>query len=352
LPIAVELSIVTWACQLEGEGMDTQTLKERCDLRRVVEQDLGPAPKRGGRAYLWRCPFHGEKRGYSFAVWADGFRCFGRCDKRGDVLDWLQEYRRLRFNEALAVLGQPFPERSLAELTHQPRVYSEPPPTIWQTAAREVAALAEETLWSTAGENALAYLTGRGLTAATIRKAGLGYVPGDWRERRSIAGLEVPCGITLPWFAADALWAVKVRRAYGMPKYVQITGSSASGLYGADTLANADAALFCEGEFDALIAGQEVGNLVTAVTLGSAVNTLSRRWLGELVGCQTLLVAYDSDEAGIRGAQRLARISPRFRRIDVPHGKDITDFYLSGGDVYGWIETALETTMCDSGKPR
>ena len=55
--------------------VDTKALKERHDLRRIVEQDLGPAPARSRRASLWKCPFHGERKGYSLAVWADGY-CF------------------------------------------------------------------------------------------------------------------------------------------------------------------------------------------------------------------------------------------------------------------------------------
>ncbi len=87
--------------------VDTQRLKDNCDLRRLVEQDLGPAPLRGGRAYLWKCPFHHEQKGFSLAVWANGYRCFGACDTSGDALDWLMNYRRLSFIEALRVLGEP-----------------------------------------------------------------------------------------------------------------------------------------------------------------------------------------------------------------------------------------------------
>ncbi len=77
--------------------VDTRTLKARVDLRRIVEQVLGPAPMRGGSALLWRCPFHHERKGYSLAVWADGFRCFGKCQVSGDVFDWLgHELRRVR----------------------------------------------------------------------------------------------------------------------------------------------------------------------------------------------------------------------------------------------------------------
>ena len=86
---------------------DTEQLKASCDLRRLVEQDLGEPLARGGRAYLWKCPFHHERRGLSFAVWADGYYCFGKCDRGGDALDWLQRYREMSFADAIRLLGEP-----------------------------------------------------------------------------------------------------------------------------------------------------------------------------------------------------------------------------------------------------
>lgn len=178
------------------------------------------------------------------------------------------------------------------------------------------------------------------MTTATIRAARLGCIPGDFREWRSLEGLDVPCGITLPWFAADTLWAIKVRRAYGEPKYVQIAGGSAHGLFNADALANHRIALFCEGEFDTLLVQQEAGSLVAPVTLGSATARMTARWYSALVGQGRVYVACDRDEAGRKATQRLLRLSPRFRELRVPQGKDITDFYLSGGDVYAWVAEA------------
>jgi Toprim-like len=170
-------------------------------------------------------------------------------------------------------------------------------------------------------------------------------VPADFREWRRIEGLDVPCGVTIPWFADGALWAVKVHRAVGMPKYQQIKGGSANGVYGADQLAERTAALFCEGEFDTLLAYQEMGELAAVVTLSSATATLSARWYAELTHCHTIPVAYDHDAAGEKGAKRLLSLSPRFRPVKVPEGKDITEFYLNGGDVYAWIATALTETQ-------
>lgn len=321
---------------------DTQRIKQNYDLRRMVEQDLGHPPVRSGRASLYKCPFHNEQKGYSLAVWADGYRCFGACDTSGDLFDWLVNYRRLSFPDALVLLGEQ-PQEVQTVRPHVQTIASEPPPQAWQEAARQVVNIAEETLWSSAGEPALTYLLEqRGLTTATIRKARLGYIPGDFREWREIAGLNVPCGICIPWFAVDELWAVKVRRACGLPKYVQIAGGSTHGLYNADALYQHTTALFCEGEFDALLVAQEAGELITPVTLGSATARLTARWYGMLVGHRTIFVSYDQDEAGKRGTERLLKLSPRFCELPVPHGKDISDFYLNGGDIYAWVMDAMD----------
>lgn len=319
--------------------VDTRTLKAQVDLRRIVEQDLGPAPLRGGQALLWRCPFHHERKGYSLAVWADGFCCFGKCQMSGDVFDWLQQYRRLSFQEALRALGEA-PRSAPGLAANRATPPAEPPPGEWQAAARQVVQQAEETLWSVRGEQALAYLTGRGLDGETILEAHLGVVPGGYRQWRIIAGLNVPCGITIPWMSGETLWAVKVRRAAGQPKYAQIAGGS-SGLYRGDALQGAKAALFCEGEFDALLAHQEASDLAAAVSLGSAGNPLSDRWISDLVTVPLILVAYDVDRAGAKGAARLQALSKRMHAIRVPYGKDITEYHLRGGDVFTWLSGEL-----------
>ncbi len=322
--------------------IDTRLIKEQHDLRTVVEHDLGQPPIRSGRASLYKCPFHKERKGYSLAVWSDGYRCFGACDTSGDLFDWLMNYRRVSFTEALEQIGSTHPNQPTHKKVHG-LPHCEPPSSEWQRNAHEVVELAEETLWSSDGEPALNYLFDRGLTSAVIRDARLGYIPGDYRGWRGLCGLKVPCGITIPWFAADALWGVKVRRATGFPKYVQIAGGSSHGLYGVDYLPYHQTALFCEGEFDVLIARQEVGKWVCPVSLGSASNRLPARWQADLSGCRNILVAYDNDEAGIKGAEQLLKISPRFRELKLPFRKDISDFYLNGGDVYEWLSDSLQT---------
>jgi len=324
-----------------GEMIDTQDLKQRCDLRRIVEQDLGPAPAHSSRASLWKCPFHCERKGFSLVVWPDGYRCFGKCQRSGDVFDWLQRYRHLSFGEAVAALGDT-QYRSPVAAIHRPTPPIDPPPADWQSAAWLVVEQAEETLWSSQGEDALAYLVEkRGLESRTIREARLGYVPGDYRQWRTIAGLKVPCGIVLPWITDETLWAVKVRRAADQPKYEQIPGGSSGGLYRGDALPGTQAVLFTEGEFDALLAHQEADGMVAAVTLGSAASTLNDRWALDLLTVPLILVAYDTDGAGMKGAAKLRMLSNRVHTIEVPKGKDITEYHQRGEDVFIWLSREL-----------
>jgi DNA primase len=202
-------------------------------------------------------------------------------------------------------------------------------------------------LWSAAGSKALDYLRGRGLQKAIIREAQLGYIPGHYTGYKhyrlpSGARFDVPCGIVIPWLIDDEVWGIKVRRAAGALKYIQVAGSRISGpaLYWADHLFPRFPVLFVEGEFDCLIAWQEAADLVCPVTLGAASNRLNPRWYAQLAQCKPILICYDGDEAGNQGADRLAALGNRSRRIPLPHGKDVSEFHklTTMRGVYEWLQ--------------
>jgi hypothetical protein len=43
----------------------------------------------------------------------------------------------------------------------------------------------------------------------------------------------------------------------------------------------------------------------------------------------------------VKGAARLQALSQRVHVVQVPKGKDITEFHMQGGDVYAWLDNAL-----------
>jgi hypothetical protein len=74
------------------------------------------------------------------------------------------------------------------------------------------------------GANARAWLNGRGLSDDTLWHWQIGYWPGQHTESLTCAGLSVPCGIVIPGTVGNKVWYLKVRRAKGSPKYIQVNG--------------------------------------------------------------------------------------------------------------------------------
>ena len=136
------------------------------------------------------------------------------------------------------------------------------------------------------------------------------------------------------------LWQLKVRTNRQQPKYLAISGGHPC-LFGADTLVPGEPAILVEGEFDALLLWQEVGDLVGVATLGSCNRGLSARALRYLLGCPRLLVAYNVDGEGDKGAERLRRLPSRMQRVRPPVGKDVTAFWQAGGRVQDWVRFEL-----------
>jgi len=355
--------------------MDLSHLLSDVDLLNVIGADTQLRRKsrhrRDGDEYAGPCPFCGGVD--RFMVWPDHASGRGRwwcrrCDQHGDAVDYLQA-RGLSFREALRHLGQPLPTGPLGG-PGRPETYRDsvaPPAPAWQEQALAHIERCARILWSPAGQKARAYLRQkRGLRDETIQRWQLGYNPRWVAESPEHWGLEswttaagkpgrvwVPHGVTIPLRAGGQVWGLKVRiwRRDGQPetapgrKYSGPRGGAGS-LFGADELrSDGRPLLLCEGEFDALLAWQEIGTggpgLVDVATLAGAGRSIPGRWLLYLLRYERILVAYDLDDAGRAGAARLADLSQRVRCIRVPHGHDLTDFYQAGGDLPAWVRFHL-----------
>jgi hypothetical protein len=157
-----------------------------------------------------------------------------------------------------------------------------------------------------------------------------------------------------------ALWAVHVRtlpasnsqhrqagtaEGESLPKYLYVRGSKASALYNGDALEEGCNVLIVEGEFDALLAQQELGKQVVVVTAGSAANPLPRRWLDRLKRAGRIYSCLDGDEAGRRATTVLAELlGEQHQTLRLPQGKDMTEFVIDyGGDLNTWWRTETES---------
>ena len=128
-----------------------------------------------GSSYFGLCPFHNEKSpSFSVSPGKQMFYCFG-CGVGGNVFTFLMEYENASFPEVLEKLA----DRAGIELPKQE--YSR---EAKQEADKKSALLAINKaaaqyyyyqLRTERGQQAMAYLTGRQLSAQTMQKFGLGY---------------------------------------------------------------------------------------------------------------------------------------------------------------------------------
>lgn len=306
---------------------------------------------RAGREMAGPCPMcGGEDR---FRVRGDRWYCRGCSPRWRDVIDYLRERDGIGYRAACHALGvepgQPLPRPQAVQREHVER---EPSPE-WRAAGAELVARAARALWTPAGGAALRHLRERGLRDETIRTWGLGYSSAEW-----IAGLWVPAPcVVIPWWIGGALWQVKVRMLQpraGGAKYLPVTWCDAgkrerlpagqAHLFGADTLAGRASGVLVEGEFDCVLLAQEAGDLVGVATLGSCATSLPARAARYLLPLRRVLLAYDADEEGRRGARRQQTRFTSFERIEVPTGKDVTEYHLAGGSVGEWVRHHVEVT--------
>jgi DNA primase len=161
-----------------------QLVKQQADIVRIIGEYL-TLKKSGAQNYVGLCPFHGEKSP-SFSVHAvrQFYHCFG-CHESGDVFSFVQKMDKVGFTEAVKVVAKkcniPLPKREFATLEEAEEnrqrgklLELHEQATTWF----------EEQLRGPEGARAREYLTGRGVTAATIAKFRIGYAPDSFNALR------------------------------------------------------------------------------------------------------------------------------------------------------------------------
>ena len=153
----------------------------------------------------------------------------------------------------------------------------------------------------------------------------------------------LPKGWTIPCESGGVMQYVKIRRpaedlGEDDPKYLAIKGSKKQGVvYGLDGAKGHVDVILAEGEFNALVLGQELAGVAAVVSVGDA---------GNLPGAESLLVlatiprwwaVYDGDVAGEKGAAKLGAFSDRVTALAWPWGDlDINDAHMAGHDLAAW----------------
>jgi len=185
-------------------------------------------------------------------------------------------------------------------------------------------------------ERIRAYLHARGIADEVINRRFLG-----WNGTR----------ITIPIFNRNGRCAF-FRLAKDpddqsdSPKMLSSRGSKVD-LYGWEVLRlRPQRVIICEGELDRLVLE---ANGFDAVTSTGGAGTFKKEWSDAFADIPEVYLCFDRDEAGRKGALRVARMIPHAKVVELPpevgDGGDVTDFFMGIGKARGDFENLLSAAQ-------
>ncbi|MBP5304534.1 MAG: DNA primase, partial [Lachnospiraceae bacterium] len=320
--------------------------------------------KKTGSNYMGLCPFHNEKSGsFSVSESRQMYHCFG-CGVSGNVFTFLMEYENYTFVEALKVLaekaGVTLPER---EETAESRRRADERNAILEI-NKEAATYYYYNLRSEGAKVAQNYLLGRKLTPETIKSFGLGfsgkgggelynYLKGkgykdEILKESGLFTFDEARGVYDKFWNRVMFPIFDVNNRVigfggrvmgdGKPKYLNSPETKvfdkSRNLYGLNKARQSREKymLCCEGYMD-VISMHQAGFTNAVASLGTALTGLQASLLKRYT--DTVILTYDSDEAGVKAALRAI---PIFREAGIttkvlnlkPH-KDPDEFLKNEG---------------------
>lgn len=339
-----------------------EEIRSRNDIVDVISGYVKLQKK--GSSYFGLCPFHNEKSpSFSVSPIKQMYYCFG-CGAGGNVFTFIMEYENYTFQEAVKYLAQragiALPE---AEATPEQKKQAS-----LRTSLLEIQKMAAKyfycQLGGQNGREALAYLTGRGLSKETIVRFGLGY---SNKTSNDLYMYLKKCGYSDDILKETGLVTLDERRGAfdkfwnrvmfpimdannrvvgfggrvmgsGEPKYLNSPETKifdkSRNLYGLNfaRLSRKPNFIICEGYMD-VISMHQAGFTNAVASLGTAFTSphasLIKRYTDEV------LLAYDSDGAGQKAALRaipiLREAGLKIRVISMKPYKDPDEFIKNLG---------------------
>ena len=327
-------------------------IKQAAEIVDIVSEAV--LLKKAGKNFIGLCPFHTEKTP-SFTVSPDKqiFYCFG-CGAGGNVFSFLMKQEGLSFPETARRLAKRYAiDLPIKPLSPDQKKKISEREGLLDINRRAMDFFHQALCRDSAGQAARSYLAHRGVSQKTIDDFKLGYAPEGWdrllnhfsNQRISLALIE-KSGLILPRKNKSGYYDRFRNRimfpivdanmqviGFGgrvlddsLPKYlnspetpVYNKGRSLYGIQQAKEKCRATGTVFIvEGYLD-LLALYQHGIENSVATLGTALTSDHVRLLTRYAG--RMVLVYDSDEAGIRSAQRCIgtfwREHVDFRRQDV-----------------------------------
>ncbi len=314
-------------------------LLARLDIVDII--DARVKLKKKGKNYGACCPFHNEKTpSFSVSQEKQFYHCFG-CGVHGNAIDFMMEYERLEFPEAIEELASslglevPREERSNGGFnSNKPKVSTEEKRNLYDLMG-SIAQFYRQQLKQSSNRHAIEYLKNRGLSGEIVQKFGIGYVADEWDAVRKNFGqqrqtqdmlvsggmlIENDKGNRYDRFRGRVMFPIRDRRGRvigfggrvigdGTPKYLNSPetpifhkGKELYGLYEVlQAYREPPQILVVEGYMDVVALAQygvdySVASLGTSTT-GDHLQLLFRQ-------TNTVVCCYDGDRAGREAAWR------------------------------------------------
>src|SRR5262245_35762530 len=349
---------------------DIEAVKERTDIVALVSQYLA-LKKTGHDSMSGLCPFHQEKTpSFSVSPAKGVFYCFG-CQEGGDAIKFLRRLENLSYVEAVERLAQ----MAGVTLRYEGDSAAERRAAARRNAlfrANEAAAQLYSRMLSEGreAEDARAYVTERGLTDGSIDGFGIGYAPGypDFLLRRlsNNFGPEVLLEAGLATKGEDGVVRDRFRGRLTFPIQdlqgrhlgfgARILPSDARAGEQAKYLNTAETPIYRKGEvlynlhrarqtvsrsgqvfvvegYTDVIGLAQAGIDTAVATCGTALGEKHFELLSRFA--QRAVLAFDSDEAGARAAERAFAFQERYPVQAVvmimPEGLDPAEFVAKHG---------------------
>ncbi|ELB2804260.1 DNA primase [Vibrio alginolyticus] len=315
-------------------------LLARLDIVDII--DARVKLKKKGKNYGACCPFHNEKTpSFSVSQEKQFYHCFG-CGAHGNAIDFLMEFDRLEFVEAIEELASylgldvPREQRSGGNGSFQsgPQASSSEKRNLYDLMG-SIAQFYRNQLKQPASKVAIEYLKDRGMSGEIVQKFGIGYVADEWDLVRKNFGqnkenqdmlvtggmlIENDKGNRYDRFRGRVMFPIRDRRGRvigfggrvlgdGTPKYLNSPetpifhkGKELYGLYEVlQAYREPPQILVVEGYMDVVALAQygvdySVASLGTSTT-GDHLQVLFRQ-------TSTVVCCYDGDRAGREAAWR------------------------------------------------
>jgi DNA primase len=349
---------------------ELERLKEEVSVERLVESS-GIELKKSGKDWIGRCPFHADETASLVVTPAKNlWHCFG-CSAAGGPIDWVMRMQGVSFRHAVELLKAGTTVSSSAADGDAPSlpprratVRALPAPVARdaddQTLLDQVVDYYHATLQQS--PEALAYLASRGIDdPEAIVRFKLGHANRTLGlrlpEKNRLAGNELRTklqhigvyrdsghehlngSLVIPVIDAAGhvveLYGRKLldNLRAGTPKHLYLPGPHA-GVWNLDGVQASDEVIVCESLIDALTfwcAG--LRNVTAAYGVEGVTDDLLALLATPIEGrARRVLVAFDRDDAGERGAAKLAETlmarGVDCYRVQFPRGMDANDYAL------------------------